>query len=77
MSPSNILNKVQSPLLVYILKWVPLSIIAGILAGTASAFFLVSLDWVTKLRESNLWIIAFLPLGGLIIGLAYHYWGTD
>ncbi len=77
MNQPNIRNKVQSPLLVYILKWVSLSIIVGILAGSASAFFLISLDWVTKLRESNLWIIAFLPIGGLIIGLAYHYWGTD
>lgn len=67
----------QNAVLVYVIKWVSLSIIVGILAGTASAFFLVSLDWVTKLRESNLWTIAFLPLGGLIIGLAYHYWGTD
>lgn len=77
MNQPNIQNKVKSPLLVYILKWVSLSIIVGILSGTASAFFLVSLDWVTNLRESNLWIIALLPLGGLIIGLAYHYWGAD
>lgn len=67
----------QNAALVYVIKWLCLSIIVGILAGTASAFFLVSLDWVTSLREINLWIITFLPLGGLIIGLAYHYWGTD
>ncbi len=77
MNQPNILNKVQNPLLVYILKWVSLSIIVGILAGTASAFFLVSLDWVTNLREDNLWLIVFLPLGGLIIGLSYYYWGTE
>jgi H+/Cl- antiporter ClcA len=77
MNQPNILNKVQSPLLVYIIKWLCLSAIVGILAGSASAIFLVSLDWVTNFRESNLWIIIFLPLGGLIIGLAYHYWGTD
>lgn len=77
MSQYNLPIKVQSPLFVYILKWLSLSIIVGILAGTASAFFLVSLDLVTNLRESNLWIIAFLPLAGLIIGLAYHYWGTN
>ncbi len=77
MNQPHILNKVQSPLLVYIIKWLCLSAIVGILAGSASAFFLVSLDWVTNFRESNLWIIAFLPLGGLIIGLAYHYWGNN
>lgn len=67
----------QNALMVYVIKWLCLTIIVGILAGSASAFFLVSLDWVTNLRENNLWIIAFLPIGGLIIGLAYHYWGTD
>lgn len=67
----------QNALLNYFIKWLSLSIIVGILAGSTSAFFLVSLDWVTKLRESNLWIIAFLPLGGLIIGLAYHHWGNN
>ena len=67
----------QNAALVYVVKWLCLSIIVGILAGTASAFFLLSLDWVTNLRENNLWIIAFLPLGGLIISLAYHYWGTN
>jgi H+/Cl- antiporter ClcA len=67
----------QNAVLVYVIKWLSLSIIVGILAGTASAFFLVSLDWVTNLREINPYLIAFLPLGGLIIGLAYHYWGTD
>jgi len=77
MSQYNFQNIALSPFAVYILKWVFLSIIVGILAGTASAFFLLSLDWVTNFREINLWIIAFLPLGGLLIGLAYHYWGTD
>ena len=77
MSQYNFQNIELSPFAVYILKWVFLSIIVGILAGTASAFFLLSLDWVTNFREINLWIIAFLPLGGLLIGLAYHYWGTD
>jgi len=77
MSQPNILNKLQNNLLVYFIKWISLSIIVGILTGTVSAIFLVSLDWVTNLRENNLWLIAFLPLGGLIIGLAYHYWGND
>jgi len=77
MNQPHILNKEQSPFLVNIIKWLCLSAIVGLLAGSTSAFLLVSLDWVTNFRESNLWIIAFLPLGGLIIGLAYHYWGTD
>jgi H+/Cl- antiporter ClcA len=70
-------NTWQNVLLVYVIKWLCLTIIVGILAGTASAFFLVTLEWVTDLREGNFWIIAFLPIGGLIIGLAYHYWGSE
>lgn len=67
----------QIPILIYLIKWLILSAIVGILAGSASAFFLVSLDWVTNWRENHLWIIAFLPIGGLIVGLTYHYFGSN
>lgn len=67
----------QIPLLLYLIKWLFFALLIGVLAGSASAFFLVSLDWATAWRENNLWIIALLPLGGLIIGLTYHYFGTD
>ena len=74
----SIINKFkQFPVLIHFLKWISLSAIVGILAGSASAFFLISLDWATDWRENHLWVIAFLPLAGLIIGLAYHYWGTE
>lgn len=59
------------------LRWIVLSSIVGMLAGAASAGFLASLHWATDFRESHLWIIALLPVGGLIIGLSYHYWGAD
>ena len=49
----------------------------GILCGSASAFFLVTLNWVTHFRESHLWIIGLLPIGGLLIGLLYHYYGKE
>ena len=74
----SIISKVkQIPVLFYLVKWLFLSAIVGILAGSASAFFLIFLDWVTEWRENHLWIIAFLPLAGLIIGLSYHYWGKE
>ena len=63
--------------LIYVIKWLCLTIIVGILAGTASALFLTLLDQATNFRESNLWIVGFLPLGGLMIGLAYHHWGNN
>ena len=67
----------QIPLFFFLQKWLALALIIGLLAGSASAFFLVSLQWVTQWRESHLWVIALLPLGGLLIGLSYHYWGSS
>jgi H+/Cl- antiporter ClcA len=61
----------------YLVKWILLAALVGSLAGSASAFFLVLLDYVTDYREHHLWIIALLPIGGLIIGLVYHYWGNS
>ncbi|HAK78450.1 MAG TPA: chloride channel protein [Runella sp.] len=54
-----------------------MALIVGFLAGSASAFFLVSLNWVTNWRETHSWIIWFLPVGGFIVGAAYYYWGQD
>lgn len=67
----------QIPILIYVLKWTLLSLLIGGLAGSASAWFLLGLDWATNFRETHLWVIALLPIGGLIIGLIYHYYGTD
>ncbi|RZK55667.1 MAG: hypothetical protein EOO91_13610 [Pedobacter sp.] len=65
------------PAVPYILKWLFISLIVGGLIGTASAGFLQSLEWVTNFRENHLWIIGFLPIAGLLIGLIYYYWGKD
>jgi len=61
----------------YSVKWLLLSLIIGVITGSVSAFFLTSLNWVTQWRESHVWIIALLPLGGLVIGLMYHYFGNS
>lgn len=65
------------PALPYILKWLFISLIIGILVGSASAGFLKSLQWATDFRENHLWLIAFLPVGGFLTGLLYHYLGKD
>ncbi len=57
------------------IKWFLISSVIGILAGSASAFFLISLDGVTQLRDAHLWIIFCLPVSGLLIGLIYHHLG--
>lgn len=58
------------------LKWLLISFVLGSIIGSASALFLDSLNWATAYREKHLLIITFLPLAGLVIGLAYYYWGT-
>lgn len=43
--------------------------------GSASAFFLWSLDLATASRFAHPALLYFLPLAGLGIGLLYHTWG--
>lgn len=63
----------QIPMLGYSLKWIAVTLITGGFIGSASALLLWSLNVATDFREQHLWIIACLPLGGLVIGLMYHY----
>ena len=64
----------QVPIFVYLLRWLMLSALSGAVIGSGSALLLVSLEWATRTREEHLWLIALLPLAGLLIGLMYHYW---
>lgn len=59
-----------------IAKWIFICVLIGIFSGSASAFFLVSLEWVTQFREHNNWIIWLLPIGGLYIGWLYYRYGA-
>lgn len=59
----------------HVIKWLPIAFVIGLLSGTASAALLASLEWATNWRESHVWIIAFLPLGGFLIGWIYHRFG--
>ena len=59
------------------LQWLLICTLIGMFSGSASAFFLVALEWVTQIRENHNWIIWLLPIGGLIIGLLYHYYGAS
>jgi len=67
----------QIPTLIYLIKWLLICLLIGSLVGSISAFFLLSLDWATNFRESHLWIIALLPIGGFIIGLSYYLYGDS
>lgn len=65
------------PAFPYLLKWTIICSFVGVLVGSASAGFLQSLNWATDFRENNWWLIAFLPIGGFLIGLLYYYVGKD
>lgn len=61
----------------YFILWLGLAALVGILSGSASAIFLVSLDWATNFRETHLWLIALLPLAGFGIGYVYYHYGAN
>lgn len=58
-------------------RWLLIALVAGILAGSASAWFLLSLETVTGWRGQYPGLIWLLPLAGLLIGCMYHYYGKD
>lgn len=57
--------------------WIGLGGLIGLLSGSATAVFLISLDWATSYRENHIWIIAFLPLAGFGIGWTYYKYGEN
>lgn len=61
----------------FLLRWIPIASLTGVLGGTASALLLVSLAWATDTREHHPWLIAFLPLAGLGVGCLYRYLGAS
>ena len=57
------------------LRWPLLAVLIGILAGAASAAFLLLLDFATAARLSHAWLLYCLPLGGFLAGFLYHRYG--
>jgi H+/Cl- antiporter ClcA len=64
-------------ILKFTIKWLFISLLVGIGAGSASAFFLWSLDTVGSWREAHHWIIYCLPMGGILVTALYEYWGKS
>jgi H+/Cl- antiporter ClcA len=67
----------QGRLVRHLVRWIALGALVGVLAGGASAAFLATLEWATDVREHHGWLIALLPIGGLAVGLAYHWFGGE
>lgn len=56
-------------------RWAAILIPISAAIGSACAFFLWSLNVVTQCRFDYPWLLYFLPLAGLGMGLVYHHFG--
>lgn len=61
----------------YLIKWIGISIVLALCIGSASAGFLISLEWITNYREANTWLIYFLPIVGLLVGWIFYKYGKS
>lgn len=58
-------------------KWVILGGMVGLLAGSASALFLASLNAVTQVRLEHAWLLFLLPAGGALVSGMYMRYGKS
>ena len=57
------------------LKWLAILLPMAALVGSASAFFLWSLDALTRVRFEHPWLLYLLPIAGIAIAWMYHRFG--
>lgn len=58
-----------------LVRWAVLGAMVGVLAGSAAAVFLISLEWATQTRLDNPSLLWGLPLAGLLVGYLYYRFG--
>lgn len=58
-------------------KWLLVLVSMAVTVGSVSAFFLWSLDAVTRVRFSHSWLLWLLPLGGFAVGWLYQKLGKS
>ena len=58
-------------------RWLLIALITGVPIGTASAFFLIALDWATGNRQQHPLLIWGLPIAGLIVGGCFLRFGNS
>ncbi len=75
----NSLSSQNNPFAVlpYVFKWILTSTLLALGIGSASALFLITLQWVTDYRSNNIDLVYALPFIGFIIGYVYYRWGTE
>lgn len=59
------------------IKWLAILLPMAAIVGSASAFFLWSLDALTRVRFDHPWLLYLLPLGGALVGWMYHRFGKS
>jgi H+/Cl- antiporter ClcA len=67
----------RAALVLHLLKWLLLAGGIALLAGSASALFLFSLQWVTATHNANRWLVWLLPFAGFAVGWVYLRWGKS
>lgn len=60
----------------YMGKWLLITVIVSLFMGSLSAFFLTSLEVVTKLRVENSWLLIGLPFSGALFAFLYKQYGA-
>ncbi len=62
---------------IYLIKWILISIVVGLFVGSISAFFLVSLNFVTVIQNNYKWLLFLLPFGGALVSYFYKRFGKN
>ncbi|MBI1322933.1 voltage-gated chloride channel protein [bacterium] len=70
-------SREQIALITGLAKWCLLGSLVGVLAGIASAAFLIGLEWATEVRTAHGWLLWLLPAAGAAIGWIYDRYGRD
>jgi H+/Cl- antiporter ClcA len=58
-------------------KWLAILLAVSVVIGSASAFFLWTLDAVTQLRFGTPGLVFLLPVAGLVMGVIFHRYGSS
>jgi H+/Cl- antiporter ClcA len=61
----------------FLAKWAAILLPVAAVIGSACAFFLWSLDELTRLRQAHTWLLYLLPLAGVAVAALYHYLGKS
>lgn len=62
---------------IYMIKWLTIASIIGLMMGMLSAFFLKSLDTVTQIRLDKPWLLLLLPISGAVFAFLYKKFGGN